>query len=85
MTNATQILAAALELPERERVQLAAAILDSVPNDASPADVDPALLAEVRRRRDDLHAGRTRAVPYSEVRRKLDAMIERGRQQATTG
>jgi putative addiction module component (TIGR02574 family) len=79
--DAMRILEAALALPEDERARLATVLRDSIAHDAAQDEIDAAILAEVKRRREDLRSGRTKAVSYDEIRRKLDAMIELGRQR----
>ena len=74
-----------MALPEVERARLAFVLRDSIGDGSSQEEIDAAVLEEVKRRRDNLRSGRTKPVPYEEVRRKLDAMIERGRGQASTG
>lgn len=83
--DAMQILEAALALPEAERARLASVLQDSVTHGATQEEIDAAILEEVERRRDDLRSGRTKGVPWEEVRRKLDAMIELARRRASTG
>lgn len=57
------ILEAALNLPDNERLDLAARLLDSVPPDILSAD-DPALIAELDARFSD----GSPTIPWSEIR-----------------
>ena len=69
---AQDLLHVALELPEPEREALALALLDSIGSE-EPAAVHDAWQAEVRRRLDDLDAGRVTAGPWEEARRRIFA------------
>jgi putative addiction module component (TIGR02574 family) len=57
------IFEAALHLPESERLDLAARLMDTVPPDVMSID-DPEFLAELDRRFDD----GSRTIPWSEIR-----------------
>ncbi len=46
-------------------------------------EMDAATLAEAKRRLADLDSGRTQAVPYQEIKRKLHATVERARRLAS--
>ncbi len=59
--------AEALALPAHERRALASELLASVEGD----DVDPAQLAEIERRLDDVEAGSATLVPWAEMRERL--------------
>lgn len=67
--RADHILDEALALPDDERSVVAIALLDSLEN-ANPDSVSEAWRAEVKRRRDDLHAGNVRATPWAEVKQR---------------
>jgi putative addiction module component (TIGR02574 family) len=62
---------AALRLPESERADLAARLIDSLDPGADD-DAEAAWSEEIRRRVDDLKNGRVRSIPWDEVRRMLD-------------
>ena len=64
MTPAEEILEAALSLPEEDRFQLVAQLLESFPNDGFGASVDDADLVEELDRR---FADTTNAVPLSKL------------------
>ena len=81
----SQVLDAAMQLPAVERARLATILADSV-GDGSPQDeVDAATLAEAKRRLADLDSGRTRAVPYEQIKHKLRSTIDRARRRASAG
>jgi putative addiction module component (TIGR02574 family) len=79
--EASRILDAAMQLPEVERARLATLLRDSVGDGSTQEDLDAAVLAEVKRRLDNLDSGRTQAIPYEEIKRKLRATVERARSQ----
>ena len=62
-----------LGLPAEERSALAVALLDSLET-ADEATVSELWRAEVNRRRAELRAGRVRAVPWAEVRQRLNSL-----------
>ena len=64
MTHAEEILAAALNLPEEDRFQLVAQLLESFPNDGFGASVDDDDLMEELDRR---FADSTNAIPLSKL------------------
>jgi putative addiction module component (TIGR02574 family) len=80
-TEASRIIEAALKLPDSDRAYVAAVITDSIGDGSTQDEIDAAWLAEVKRRRDDLQAGRTQGVPWEHVRQKLHAKIKRAREQ----
>ena len=67
------ILDEALALPADERSAVAVALLDSLEN-ADTASVSEAWRAEIKRRRDELHAGNVRAVPWAEVKQRFRSL-----------
>ena len=80
-TEASRIIEAALKLPNSERAYVAAVLTDSIGDGSTQEEIDAAWLEEVKRRRDDLDAGRTQAVPWEDVREKLHAKIKRARER----
>lgn len=64
----------ALKMPRESRAKLAEALAESLGGD-SPGDIDQAWSAEIRRRLDDLRSGRTKPVPWSQVRRRIRAAL----------
>jgi putative addiction module component (TIGR02574 family) len=79
VTDLERIIDAAMQLPEDERARLATMLRDSLGDGSTQADIDAAVLAEVRRRLENVDSGRTTPIPYEQVKRKLDATIERAR------
>lgn len=80
--EAARILELAMALPESERAVIVVVLIDSIGDGSPPEEIEAAWLAEVERRREDLHSGRTTAVPWEEVRRELVAMAERARERS---
>ena len=83
--EAKRIFEAAMRLPDAERAALASVLKNSVGDGSSLEEIEAAWVAEAERRREDLHAGRTTAVPWQDVRREIFDMIERARTQRATG
>jgi putative addiction module component (TIGR02574 family) len=79
--KAENLLAAALELPQTERAALASALLRSLDEDdgaeVDQADIEAAWAEELRRRADDLRAGRVTSLPWEQVKADLEARIRR--------
>ena len=70
MKDLRRILELALKLPPEARAALAGTLLDSL-DVAVDADAEAAWGLEVARRARELDTGAVRAVPWSEVRRRL--------------
>jgi putative addiction module component (TIGR02574 family) len=79
-TEADRILEAAMPLPDAERALIGAILLDSIGDGSTPEEIEASWLAEVKRRRDDLDAGRTHTVSWEEVMQELRAKIQRARE-----
>ena len=69
-----QLIREVLELPERERAEVAARLLESLDLDKED-DVDAAWAAEIARRCADLDAGRTATLDWEDVRRRIEREI----------
>jgi putative addiction module component (TIGR02574 family) len=67
------VLHEVLALPADERSAVAAALLDSL-EDADSASISDAWREEVKRRRNELRSGVVRALPWSEVKQRLNAL-----------
>jgi putative addiction module component (TIGR02574 family) len=78
-TAADRILQDALGLPERERAEIAARLIESleVARDRDAAEVEEAWAAEIERRCAALDAGTTGMTDWEEVRRRVEAEILR--------
>src|SRR5438105_9239052 len=77
--STTEIGDAALNLPERERADLAARLIDSL-DPAQDEAADAAWAAEIQRRMDELDKGLVQPIPWEEARR----MILEARRSATS-
>ena len=62
-----QIFAAALALPEAERLRLAEQLLDTLPPEAEDLS-DEEFFAELERRRAEVEQGGVKPIPWSQVR-----------------
>lgn len=72
MTTATEVLDAALVLPDRERARIAERLLSSLDKESQPAlEVELAWQAEVERRLAEIDRGEVQCVPWEEVRDRL--------------
>jgi putative addiction module component (TIGR02574 family) len=71
MRSADEILNEALSLPANDRATLAGTLIDSLDDDVVDEDVEELWSAEIKRRIDDLDAGRVQRVPWSQVRERL--------------
>jgi putative addiction module component (TIGR02574 family) len=69
-TKAQAVLTLALDLPERDRAEIAAALLDSLEPPAE-ADVEQAWRQEVARRVAAIDAGEVEMIPWEQVREEL--------------
>jgi putative addiction module component (TIGR02574 family) len=75
MTNATQrLLDEALDLPDSERAELAARLIESL-DAAEQDDVDAAWAAEIERRCTALDSGEAVASDWSEARARIEREI----------
>jgi putative addiction module component (TIGR02574 family) len=75
MTNTTQrLLDEALDLPDSERAELAARLIESL-DAAEQDDVDTAWAAEIERRCAALDSGEAVASDWTEVRARIDREI----------
>jgi putative addiction module component (TIGR02574 family) len=64
------VLNDALQLPDRERGEVAVRLLESFDAGADP-DAEAAWAAEVATRLDDVRSGRVTPVPWAEARRQI--------------
>ncbi|MBI2399012.1 MAG: addiction module protein [Xanthomonadales bacterium] len=67
------VLQSALRLSSDERSAVAAALIDSLQGNDEPA-ISEAWREELCRRRDELRSGKTRGVPWPEVRERLASL-----------
>ena len=76
-----KVLREALNLPPKARADIAGTLLRSLDDDDDPG-VESAWAAEVERRIHDVDCGRVRLVPWTQVRRRVQATLRRGRSKA---
>lgn len=69
-TSVEELYREALDLGEGERAALAARLIDSLDAEIEEG-VEPAWLAEVERRIEELDAGKVKTIPWDEVRARL--------------
>jgi len=67
---ADSLLETALRLPESERADLAARLIESL-DPSQDEGAGTAWAEEIRRRTEDLDRGRVRPIPWSEARRRI--------------
>jgi putative addiction module component (TIGR02574 family) len=80
MTEASRILDAALELPEAERAELAAILMDSIGDGSSPEEIQAAWIAEAKRRLAAIERGESTPVPLDDMMARLRAKVRRAPQ-----
>jgi putative addiction module component (TIGR02574 family) len=68
--HSTQLFQDALRLPEKERADLAAQLIDSL-DPSQEEDVETAWDQEIRRRIEELRTGQATAIPWPEARRLI--------------
>lgn len=68
--SARELMEAVLALPEPDRAEMAARLIDSLDAEIDP-DCESAWQQEVQRRAEDLATGSVRPVPWSEARRRI--------------
>jgi putative addiction module component (TIGR02574 family) len=73
---AKKLLHQALELPTRERADLAAELIASLDGPADP-DVEAAWAAEIERRATRVLSGDSRGISWGEVRRRAERDLSR--------
>ena len=72
MTKAAEaLLRDALDLDERERAEMAAALLESLEPAVDEAEIEQAWQEEVARRVAALDSGQAELIPWEEVRKQL--------------
>jgi putative addiction module component (TIGR02574 family) len=80
-SDAESVRAAALQLSAEERASLAAELIESLDDiEDVPEDVEAAWAEEVGRRLAEVDAGTVTPVPWSEARRRIRAVVNRGRE-----
>ena len=74
--NATthELLESALQLPEHDRADLAASLIESL-DESFDADAQTAWAVEVRRRLADLDSGSVKTVPWDQARQVIAGQI----------
>jgi putative addiction module component (TIGR02574 family) len=73
--KAQKLYEAVLELPEQERVELVDAVNENLHGPAEEG-VEEAWADEIKRRIEDVESGKVKTIPWEEVDRKLDRIIE---------
>jgi putative addiction module component (TIGR02574 family) len=82
MTKRTQqVLREALQLPPRARADIAATLLHSL-DETEDSQVEAAWADEIKRRIEDVEAGRVKLIPWQSAKRRLQLRIRRARQKA---
>jgi putative addiction module component (TIGR02574 family) len=78
--EATELLKKALTLSPEERAQLVDSLLESLDEPREdPGVVEAAWNDEIRRRIDELDSGKSKTVPWEDVRRRASAKLTDGR------
>jgi putative addiction module component (TIGR02574 family) len=75
-----------MQLPERERAELAAILTDSIGDGSSPEDIEASWIAEAKRRLAAYRRGESMPVDLEDAMRELEAKPRRSRERrASTG
>jgi putative addiction module component (TIGR02574 family) len=74
--KAAQLLAEALQLSAEDRDEIAIELQESLEPVDDPAELAAYWEAELKRRIEDSDAGRTKGVPWEEVRRSLMEVVD---------
>ena len=77
-TQFQSLLDAALLLPEAERGELAALLLDSLEDEDLEEITEAEWAAELQQRIEDVRSGKSETVPWEVVRKELKEIIKRG-------
>ena len=75
--EARRILEAALQLPEAERVEIAAILADSIGDGSSAEEVEAAWIEEAKRRLSAYQRGETTSLDFEDAMRDLEAKVRR--------
>lgn len=75
-TTVEQLVEQALKLPSESRARIADLLVESLDADAL-GRIDRLWVAEAKRRRDDVRAGRVKTVPGEQARRKVRGALKR--------
>ena len=73
-TTTHELLESALQLPEHDRADLAASLIESL-DESFDADAQTAWAVEVRRRLADLDSGSVKTVPWDQARQVIAGQI----------
>ena len=73
--RAASLLREALSLPESERLDLAATLIQSVDNGSSSQDVGAAWASEARRRLAEVQSGVVKPVPWEDAEKRIFATV----------
>ena len=71
------LLSKALELPVEARAALAGSLLDTL-DETVDEDAESSWEAEIASRIEQLDTGRTKSIPWTEVRRRIAAKLSQG-------
>jgi putative addiction module component (TIGR02574 family) len=69
-SDVTRLLDEALKLPAEARAALAGSLIESL-DETIDEDVETAWAEEIRRRLEELDAGRAKTIPWSQARRMI--------------
>jgi putative addiction module component (TIGR02574 family) len=72
--EARELLRQALTLPDEERAELAASLIDSLDTTVDD-NVEAAWQEEIARRLDEIQSGKVQGIPWEEVRRKAHKLL----------
>ena len=83
--EAERLLEEALKLSDEDREVLAVILEDGLGDGSTEEEREAAWGAEIQRRLEAVRAGEVRLIPWEEVQRELEAIVERGRARRDDG
>jgi len=79
--EASRILAAALQLPESKRAEIAAILASSIGDGASPEEIEASWIEEAKRRAEAIDRGELELVDSEDMMARLHARARRVRER----
>ncbi len=74
MATGKEILPRLLKLPAAERAELASELIRSL-DESEDSDAEEAWVREINKRVDDVMSGRVKTVPWTKVRKRIEAKL----------
>jgi putative addiction module component (TIGR02574 family) len=78
--EASEVLAKALQLSDRERGLLIGRLIESLDKELAEAGTEDAWAAEIKSRVDEIRSGKVKMIPGEEIERDISARMRRARE-----